>query len=46
MIRLAYGRMLQDGLDGAHGLPRTRLAELAAGFVPVQAEVLRRRGEG
>ena len=31
MIRLAYGRMLQDGLDGTHGLPRARLAELAAG---------------
>ena len=29
MIRLAYGRMLQDGLDGTHGLPRARLAELA-----------------
>ena len=30
VIRLAYGRMLQDRLDGAHGLPRARLAELAA----------------
>ena len=46
VIRLAYGRMLQDGLDGTHGLPRARLAELAAGFGAVQAEVRRRRAAG
>ena len=46
MIKLAYGRMLQDGLDGAHGLPRARLAELARGFAKVQAEVRRRRAAG
>ena len=46
MIRLAYGRMFQDGLDGVHGLPRARLAELAARFGSVQAEVRRRRGAG
>jgi glucose-6-phosphate isomerase len=46
VIRLAYGRMLQDGLDGAHGLPRARLAQLAARFGAVQAEVRRRRGAG
>jgi glucose-6-phosphate isomerase len=45
-MRLAYGRMLQDGLDGRHGLPRARLAELAARFAAVQAEVRRRRGAG
>src|SRR2546425_8099619 len=38
--------MLQDSLDGAHGLPRARLAELADGFVSVQAEVRRRRAAG
>ena len=46
MIRLAYGRMLQDGLDGEHGLPRARLKELAAAFGGVQAEVRRRRAAG
>ena len=46
MIRLAYGRMLQDGLDGARGLPRARLAELASTFGAVQAEVRRRRSAG
>ena len=45
-MKLAYGRMLQDGLDGRHGLPRSRLAELAAGFSAVQDEVRRRRGAG
>ena len=45
-MKLAYGRMLQDGLDGRHGLPRSRLAELAAGFSAVQEEVRRRRGAG
>ena len=41
-MKLAYGRMLQDGLDGRHGLPRARLAELAARFGAVQDEVRRR----
>jgi glucose-6-phosphate isomerase len=45
-MKLAYGRMLQDGLDGRHGLPRTRLTELAERFGVVQAEVQRRRGAG
>jgi glucose-6-phosphate isomerase len=45
-MKLAYGRMLQDGLDGRHGLPRTRLAELAERFGAVQEEVRRRRGAG
>jgi glucose-6-phosphate isomerase len=45
-MRLAYGRMLQEGLDGRHGLPRARLAELAERFAAVQAEVRRRRGTG
>jgi glucose-6-phosphate isomerase len=46
VIRLAYGRMFQDSLDGVHGLPRARLDALAARFATVQAEVDRRRGEG
>ncbi|HET7600455.1 MAG TPA: hypothetical protein VFK09_09190, partial [Gemmatimonadales bacterium] len=46
MITLDYGRMLQDGLDGAHGLPRSRLDELAARFPAVQAEVAERRQDG
>jgi glucose-6-phosphate isomerase len=45
-MKLAYGRMLQDGLDGRHGLPRARLAELAERFGAVQEEVRRRRGAG
>ena len=45
-MKLAYGRMLQDGLDGRHGLPRARLAELAERFGAVQNEVRRRRAAG
>ncbi len=46
MITLAYGRMLQEALDGTHGLPRARLAELSERFGGVQAEVRRRRAAG
>jgi glucose-6-phosphate isomerase len=46
VIRLEYGRMFQDRLDGRHGLPRARLAELAARFGEVQGEVRRRRAAG
>jgi glucose-6-phosphate isomerase len=46
VITLAYGRMLQDRLDGGHGLPRTRLTELAGRFGAVQDEVQRRRAAG
>ncbi|HVX89292.1 MAG TPA: glucose-6-phosphate isomerase [Gemmatimonadales bacterium] len=45
-LRLAYGRMFQDRLDGAHGLARTRLAELEKRFPEVLAEVTSRRGKG
>jgi glucose-6-phosphate isomerase len=38
--------MLQDGLDGAHGVPRARLQELVTRFRAVQAEVRRRRAAG
>jgi len=46
MIRFQYGRMLQDGLDGTHGLARAQLAELVRRFPAVQDEVRARRGEG
>jgi len=46
VIRLAYGRLFQDGLDGEHGLPRARLDELARRFPAVQAEVRERRTRG
>ena len=46
MIKLRYGGMLQDGLDGEHGLPRSKLKELAAKFPEVQKEVADRRRGG
>lgn len=45
-MRLRYGRMFQDRLDGEHGLPRRRLDELARRFGSVQAEVRTRRAAG
>ncbi len=45
-MKLHYGRMLADRLDGLHGLPRPRLLELTRRFGDVQAEVRRRRGQG
>jgi glucose-6-phosphate isomerase len=45
-MRLHYGRMFADRLDGEHGLTRPRLTELARRFGDVQAEVRRRRGQG
>lgn len=46
MLRLRYGRMLVDGLDGEHGLPRERLGELSRRFGAVRDEVRERRGAG
>ncbi|HEU4800687.1 MAG TPA: glucose-6-phosphate isomerase [Gemmatimonadales bacterium] len=50
MIRLHYGRMLQEGLDGGvdgeRGISRERLAELARRFPTVQGEVRARRSGG
>ena len=46
MIRLAYGRLFQDRLDGDHGLERTQLDRLAARFGSVHAEVRERRQNG
>jgi len=45
-MRMTYGRMLSDGLDGEHGLPRGRLAELVRRFGAVAAEVRERRVHG
>ncbi|HXI22077.1 MAG TPA: hypothetical protein VNH46_13375, partial [Gemmatimonadales bacterium] len=45
-MKLHYGRLFSDRLDGEHGLPRARLAELARRFGEVQAEVRRRRAAG
>ncbi len=45
-MQLQYGRVLQDRLDGEHGVPRRRLDELARRFGAVQGEVRERRGAG
>lgn len=45
-MRLHYGRMFSDRLDGVHGLSRPRLVELTRQFGDVQAEVRRRRAHG
>jgi glucose-6-phosphate isomerase len=45
-MKLEYGRFFADRLDGEHGLPRSRLAELARRFGEVQAEVRQRRAQG
>ena len=46
MIKLRYGRMFRDALDGEHGLDRSRLAELAGRFRLLQADVRSRRAAG
>jgi len=46
VIKLRYGRMFRDALDGEHGLDRARLAELVSRFAPIQAEVRNRRAAG
>ena len=46
MIRLRYGRMFRDQLDGEHGLDRARLSELAGRFGAIRAEVRDRRAAG
>jgi glucose-6-phosphate isomerase len=45
-MKLQYGRIIQDRLDGEHGLPRRRLEELSRRFGDVQAEVRTRRAAG
>ncbi|MFL5471544.1 MAG: glucose-6-phosphate isomerase, partial [Gemmatimonadales bacterium] len=46
MIKLLYGRMLQENLDREHGLDRARLQKLSDDFPSVHAEVRRRREAG
>jgi glucose-6-phosphate isomerase len=46
VIKLIYGRMFREALDGKHGLARERLSELAGRFGAVQAEVRKRRAAG
>ncbi len=46
MIKLRYGRMFRDRLDGSHGFERTRLGELERGFGAIQLEVRNRRSAG
>ncbi|HEX5963637.1 MAG TPA: glucose-6-phosphate isomerase [Gemmatimonadales bacterium] len=46
MIKLRYGRMFQDNLDGKHGLSRGRLTELVKAFGAIQKEVRDRRAAG
>jgi glucose-6-phosphate isomerase len=46
VIKLVYGRMFRDALDGEHGLARERLTALAGRFGAVQAEIRQRRTAG
>jgi glucose-6-phosphate isomerase len=46
VIKLAYGRMLREGLDGEHGIPREQLADLSRGFAAIRQEVQKRRVAG
>jgi glucose-6-phosphate isomerase len=45
-MKLHYGRILADKLDGEHGLPRPRLQDLSQRFPQVLAEVRTRRRDG
>ena len=45
-MRLEYGRIFTDQLDGEHGLPRPRLQDLLQRFPEVLAEVKSRRRAG
>jgi glucose-6-phosphate isomerase len=45
-MKLHYGRMLSDKLDGEHGLPRVRLDDLASRFQAIRDEVASRRRQG
>ncbi len=45
-MKLGYGRMFSDRLDGIHGLPRAMLDELAGRFPLVQDELRSRRQLG
>lgn len=45
-MKLHYGRILSDKLDGEHGLPRARLTDLAQRFPDILNEMRARRREG
>ena len=45
-MKLHYGRVFADKLDGEHGLPRSRLEDLARRFPAVLNEVRARRRDG
>lgn len=45
-MKLHYGRMMSDKLDGQHGLARNRVAELVQRFGAVFAEVETRKSQG
>ena len=45
-MRLHYGRMLADALDGTHGLPRPRLDDLVQRFPQILDDVRARRRIG
>jgi glucose-6-phosphate isomerase len=45
-MKLHYGRMLAEALDGDHGIPRARLEALVARFPQIQDEVRSRRRQG
>lgn len=46
MIKLHYGRMFRESLDGEHGLDRGRLADLVGRFGTIQSELRQRRAAG
>jgi glucose-6-phosphate isomerase len=46
MIKLRYGRMFSDALDGEHGLERAKLRDLVSRFSRIQSEVRSRRAAG
>lgn len=45
-MKLHYGRLLTEALDGEHGLPRARLNDLVARFPGIADEVRARRRDG
>jgi glucose-6-phosphate isomerase len=46
VIKLAYGRMLRERLQGEHGLTQEQLKELGGRFAAIQKEVRTRRTAG
>jgi glucose-6-phosphate isomerase len=45
-MKLDYGRVVRENLDGEHGLPREQLAGLAERFSAIRNEVSKRRKAG